>query len=795
MRFRHFELDLSSGELQRDGQKVPLPPKAFELLRTLIERPGDVVTRDELRDRLWGADTFVEFNDSLNHAVKKLRQVLGDSSEGPQFIETLPRYGYRFIAPVESPPAATEEDQASPEVATRSHSGRSQIVALMALVLAAAGFIAYALSHRDRRQPALTEKDTVVLVDFSNSTGDPVFDDTLQQAVGISLNQSPFLNVLPESKVAETLRMMARPTGQALTPDVARELCQRAGSKAYIAGSITNLGSKYVVGLKAINCTNGDTLAQQQATASRKEEVLETLDRVATKLRTELGESLGTLQKFAVPLQQATTTSLDALRAYSLGRRQASEQGPRGALPYDERAIQIDPKFAMGYFALGHDYFILGEVGRGSDYFTKAFELSNGVSERERLTIAAAYYQSVTGELDKAVQTYKEQIASYPKDASAYMDLSIVYGQQGQYEAATDAARQAVQLAPNDAAAYGVLSYELIALQRFDEAAETSQSAVGRNLDDLVSRQVLYALAFLKGDHSAIQEQAAWFMGKAAVENSGLSLEADTEAYFGHLHKARELTARAVDSAVRNGHKENAAIWLANAAVREAAFGNASESLGVISKAVTLLPNNQAVDAEAALALGLVGNSDRTLSLAQDLNQRFPLDTQVQMLWLPTIRAAIALHKRDTASTPLNELQVTAPMDLAAIQFLTNISCLNSVYLRGEAYLAAGNGPSAASEFQRVLDHSGIVWNCWTGALAHLGVARANALSAGIGAAAAEGFRTQGKMNSESSSTKDRDAARLRAVAAYKDFLTLWKDADADIPILKQAKGEYVKLQ
>ena len=777
VRFRQFELNLSSGELQKDGQKVPLPPKAFELLRTLVERPGDVVTRDELRDRLWGADTFVEFNDSLNHAVKKLRQVLGDSSNGPQFIETLPRYGYRFIAPVESASDSIEEQQPTAGSATNSDSKTVATIAIAAALVLVAGLIAASLYRHHRRVPALSEKDTVVLADFDNASGDPVFDDTLQQAVSISLNQSPFLNVLSESRATETLHMMGRPLGQSLTPQVARELCQRAGSKVYIAGSITTLGSQYVVGLKAVNCANGDVVAQQQATTSRKEDVLETLDAVSAKLRTELGESLATLQKFAVPLQQATTTSLEALRAYSLGRRQASEQGLRGALPYDQQAIQIDPKFAMGYFAVGYDYFVLGEVGRGSEYFTKAFELSNGVSEREKLTIAAAYYQSVTGELDKAVNTYKEQIATYPNDASAYMDLAIVYGQQGLYPAALDAAREAIKLAPDDATSFGVVSYDLIALQRFDEARQTCQNAVGRKLDDLVCRQVLYALAFLNDDSSARQEQAAWFMGKAAIENSGLSLEADTEAYFGHLRKARELTIRAVDSAVRNGHNENAAVWLANAALREAAFGNAAETRRLASRALSLLPNNQAVEAEAALALGMLGDSDRSTSLMQDLNNRFPLDTQIQTMWLPTIRSAVALRKRDSSSAALNELRGAVSLDLASIQFLTNVSCLNAVYLRGDAYLAAGNGEAAASEFQKILDHNGIVWNCWTGALAHLGVARANALQA----------RTSQGANAA--------AARARAVAAYNDFFSLWKDADPDIPILKEAKAEFAKLQ
>jgi len=769
--FRNFELDLTSGELHKDGQKVSLPPKAFGVLRSLVERPGEVVTREDLRARLWAADTFVEFDDSLNHAVKKLREALEDRTDKPRYIETLPKYGYRFIADV------AEADMAEVPVAEAGPARRILgKAAVVVAVLIAAGLIANTVYRRFRPAERLTEKDTVLLVDFLNTTGDPVFDDTLKQALSISLSQSPFLNVLSENKVIATSRMMGRPEGKPLTPDLASELCQRAGGKAYIAGSIVRIGYQYVVGMKAVNCANGDTLAQGQASAASKEKVLDALSVAAAKLRTELGESLTTVQKFDVPLQQATTSSLEALRAYSLGRKEAGAQGPRVALPYDQRAIQIDPNFAMGHFAVGYDYFILGEVGRASEYFSKAFELSSQVSEREKLAIAAAYYQSVTGDLDEAAQTYKEQIAIYPREYWAYLDLAIVYGQQGQYEDAVAAVRQAIRLAPDDAASYGILSYDLVASQRLDEARQAIEQAQVRKLDDLVLRQVLYALAFLKNDPSAMKEQAAWFTGKAAVENSGLSLESDTAAYTGHLRRARELTGQSVDSAVRNGHKESAAIWQANAALREAGFGNTHESRRIAGEALKLLPTGQVVETEAALALAMTGDTVRSASLAQDLSRRFPLDTQLQSLWLPTIQAQLALDKKEP-TVALANLRVTAPVDRAAIQFLANVSCLYPIYVRGEAYLAAGNGVAALTEFQKILDHNGIVWNCWTGALAHLGVARANALQA------------------RTSRGADADAAHVRALAAYKDFLTLWEDADPDISILKEAKAEYAKLQ
>ena len=769
--FRNFELDLTSGELHKDGQKVSLPPKAFGVLRSLVERPGEVVTREDLRARLWAADTFVEFDDSLNHAVKKLREALEDRADEPRYIETLPKYGYRFIAD------AAEADMAEAPVAeaglARRILGKAAVVVAVLIV---AGLIANNVYRRSRPAERLTEKDTLLLVDFLNTTGDPVFDETLKQALSISLNQSPFLNVLSENKVIATSRMMGRPEGKPLTPDMASELCERTGGKAYVAGSIVSLGYQYVVGLKAVNCANGDTLAQDQVSAASKEKVLDALSVAAAKLRTELGESLSTVQKFDVPLQQATTSSLEALRAYSLGRKEAGAQGPRVALPYDQRAIQFDPNFAMGHFAVGYDYFILGEVGRASEYFSKAFELSSQVSEREKLTIAAAYYQSVTGNLDEAAQTYKEQIAIYPREYRAYLDLAIVYGQQGLYEDAVAAVRQAIRLAPDDAASYGILSYDLIASQRIDEARQAIEQAQARKLDDLVLRQVLYALAFLRNDPSAMEEQAAWFTGKAAVENSGLSLESDTAAYTGHLRRARELTGQSVDSAVRNAHKESAAIWQANAALREAGFGNTHESRRIAGEALKLLPTGQVVETEAALAQAVAGDTVRSASLARDLSRRFPLDTQLQSLWLPTIQAQLALDKKEP-TVALANLHVTAPVDRAAIQFLANVSCLYPIYVRGEAHLAAGNGVAALTEFQKILDHSGIVWNCWTGALVHLGVARANALQ------------------SRTSQGADADAARTRALAAYKDFFTLWKDADPDIPILKQAKAEYAKLK
>ena len=641
---------------------------------------------------------------------------------------------------------------------------------LLVALLVMGGF--YYRSHRSK---PLTDRDTIVLADVANSTGDTVFDDTLKTALNISLRQSPFLNVLSDSEAAKTLQLMTRPAGTKLTPDVARELCLRAGSKAYLAGSIGTLGSEYVLGLNAVNCQNGETLAQEQVTAASKEKVLDALGEAASKLRGELGESLATVQKFDVPLEQATTSSLEALKAYSLGLRASREKGSAAALLFDQRAIELDPSFAMGYRAVGADYMGLGEPGRANEYFTKAFQLRVQANEREKLAIAATYYGRVTGELDKAAQIYQEEIENYPRESVGYIRLGEVFALQGQYEKAVEITTQALRLAPDQGYTHENLAKYALALQRFDEARQMIHAAQERKFDGDILHLFLYALAFLGADSSAMSEQQQWFAGKPEYENFGLAYASDTEAYGGHLARARELTKRAVDSAMRADNKESGAIYLANAALEQSAYGNAAEARRSAIEALKFAPASPGATAEAALAFSMVDDTARAQSLAKDLGKRFPLDTQMQSLWLPVVQAQLALDKRNPTSA-LNALQAASPIELGETPFGNNISCLYPVYVRAEAYLAAGQGNAAAAEFQKILDHSGIVWNCWTGALAHLGVARADALQ------------------SRTSQGADADAARVRALAAYKDFLALWKDADPDIPILKQAKAEYARL-
>ena len=653
--------------------------------------------------------------------------------------------------------------------------GVATVWKIAVLVLLIALLVAGGLYYRSHQQSKrLTEKDTIILADFANSTGDAIFDDTLKTALNVSLRQSPFLNVLSDSEVAKTLQLMTRPASTRLTPEVARELCQRAGSKAYLAGAIGSLGSEYVLGLKAVNCQSGDTLAQEQVTAAAKEKVLDALGEAASKLRTELGESLATVQKFDVPLEQATTSSLEALKAFSLGNKARSQASSAASLSYHQRAIELDPNFAMAYRAVGNDYFSQSELGRASEYYTKAFQFREHASEREKLGITADYYQNVTGELDKAVQAYEQLVESYPQKVG-YGNLGVVLASQGQYEKARETTREGVRLTPDRLYLYANLANYSLALQRFDDARQVIHEAQARKTDDLVLHSALYALAFIGSDSAAMAEQQQWYAGKPE-ENFGLALASDTEAYAGHVGKARELTKRAVDSAVRADSKENGAIWQAIAALRQAAYGNSAEARQSAAEALKLVPTSQGVEVEAALAFAMAGNTAGARSLAQDLAKRFPLDTQVQSLWLPAIQAQVTVHNKNPGAA-LNTLQAASPIEFGQINFVANLSCLYHVYVRGEAYLATGQGRAAAAEFQKILDHNGIVWNCWTGALAHLGVARANALQ------------------SRTSQGADADAARVRALAAYKDFLTLWKDADPDIPILKEAKAEYAKLQ
>jgi eukaryotic-like serine/threonine-protein kinase len=666
---------------------------------------------------------------------------------------------------------ATASPAVKPAVKTKRPWGLVAGALLAVALLAAAGiyFLARPSHH-------LTAKDTVVVADFDNSTGDAVFDDTLKTALTVALDQSPFLNVLSDTQVQATLKLMTLPPSARLTADVARELCERVGARAYIGGSIASLGNEYVIGLKAVNCQSGEPLVQEQVTAEGKEKVLNAVGSGAVKLRSELGESISTVKKLDVPLEQATTSSLEALQAYSEATKAFNAKGPEVALTDHQRAIQLDPNFAMGYEQVGNDYGDLGELARSSEYFTKAFALRDHASERERLMISANYYSSVTGDLNKAATAYQELLADYPRDGRMVNDAALVYATLGEYDKAVPMLRQAEELLPDFVGVYGNQANYQIALGQFDAGAQSLQQAAGRGLDDFLLRNALYFLAFRNSDTAGMSAQVQWFTAHPVVAHFGLSLESDTAAYEGHLQRARSLTQQAADSAVANDGRENGAIWWENDALREAGFGDMAEARKSAATGLKMVPASEGVATEAALADAMIGDDAAAQSLAQDLNKRFPQDTQMQGLWLPAIQAQLALNRKDAAAA-ISDLQpALPPLEYGQVSWVENINSLYTAYIRGEACLAAGQGAQAAAEFQKILDHPGLVWNSWTGALAHLGLARANALEA----------RTlQGA---------DADAARVRALAAYKDFLTLWKSADPEIPILRQAKDEYAKL-
>jgi tetratricopeptide (TPR) repeat protein len=630
--------------------------------------------------------------------------------------------------------------------------------AVVVLGLTLAGWLYFA-----RRAGALTNKDTIILSDFENKTGDALFDDTLRQGLSVQLEQSPFLSLISDSKANQTLKLMGRSAGDRLTPEVTREVCQRTGGKAMVSGSIAGLGSQFVIGLKAVNCQSGDTLAEAQQQAPSKEAVLKALDTAAATLRGKLGESLSSVQRYGTPLEEATTPSLEALKAYSLGRKTAIATSDTAALPFYKRAVELDPNFAMAYRAMSAMYGNLNEDDRAAENGRKAFELRGKVSERERLQIESTYYFNTTGELEKAAQASALWLQTYPKDTLAYTNLGLMSDNLGNYEQALEEAKGAMRLDPDDAYMYVDLTSEYMNLNRLEEAEAVFKQAEERKLEDEYMLTNHYQLAFLKGDTAQMTRWAASAMGKPGAEDLLLAMQADTAAWHGELERARELTRRAVESAQHNDAKESAAMYQAAAGLREAESGNREQARANVNAAVKLSPN-RGVRAIAALVSARAGDMAVAEKLAAELDKAFPLNTLVQRYWLPTIRAGVALQRKNP-DRAIELLQASRTIELGEPTQLNVVLC--PVYLRGDAYLMLQDGNAAAAEFQKFIDHRGLVANFPWGALARLGLARAYAM--------------QGDS--------------VKAKAAYQEFLTIWKDADADIPIYKQAKAEYAKLQ
>jgi len=666
-----------------------------------------------------------------------------------------------------SPALAPSSSSSAVKVAEVPVAGRKLwkvLVPAAVVLLAAAIGGTYWRSHSATpatKTTPLTEKDTVVLADFDNKTGDTVFDDALKQALAVELEQSPFLNVLSDRKVSETLRMMGRPATERITVDVGRELCLRTGSKALLGGAISSLGSHYLLAVNAVACNSGDTLAKEQVDAASKEDVLKALSRAASSLRAKLGESLPSVQKFDVPVE-ATTSSLEALKNYSMSITIGREKGDAPSIPFLKRAIELDPNFPMAYAGLSVRYGNLGQPSLALEYATKAYGLRDRVTEREKLRISASYF-SATGELEKESQTYELWIANYPRDFVPHGNLGGIYSNIGQNEKALADYQESLRLAPDNVVGYENLGVTYLNLNLLDEAKATFDQALAHKLDDGGLRVNMYALAFLRGDSTQMEQQVAWGAGKPGDEDRLLSAQSDTEAYYGRLTKARDFSRRAVDSAVRADSKETAALWQANAALREAEWGDTASARQGITAALALSPGRD-VKVAAALALARIGDAPRATALVRELEKSYAANTLLKLYWLPTINAAIELNQGNS-SQALVYLEAAAPYELGGAG--TSINYLYPVYVRGQAYLLAHNGTAAAAEFQKLLDHRGIVLNFVTGALAHLQLARAYAMAG--------------------------DTAKAKS--AYQDFFALWKDADPDIRILKEAKAEYAKLQ
>jgi len=644
------------------------------------------------------------------------------------------------------------------------HARRRPWIAGAALILIAAAGTAYFFRHQ--RAPRLTEKGTIVLADFTNTTGDPVFDGTLRQGLSTQLAQSPFLSLISDERIAETLALMSQPKDARLTKELGREVCQRTASAATIEGSVSSLGSQYVLGLNAVNCQTGDLLAQEQVTANGKEQVLKGLGDAATKLRGKLGESLASVRKYDVSPEDVTTPSLEALQALTLGVRAADTKGDdAAAIPFLKRAVSLDPNFALAYLQLGTSYGNLGESAKAAESMRKAYELRDRTSEHEKLGISAYYELYVTGNLEAARRAYESWGETYPNAREPWIDLAAIFGNLGQYDKGLAAAQDTQRRMPRSGLVYANLVSSYLAVDRLDEAKATAQEARAYHLDSPFLQQVLYTIDFLQHDAAGMERESAKLMGKPEYEDQMLQTESDTAAYGGQFAQARELTRRAVGSAQRADEKETAAGFQAEAAVREALVGNIAlarqDAQSALSRA-----NGRDDEGFSAIALGLAGDSGQAERLAGDLGKRFPEDTIVRFQYLPMIRAAIAIRSGDSDKA-VEALAAAAPYELGQGNTGNVDFGLYLVYLRGEAYLAAKQGAAAEVEFQKILNHPGVVMNKVIGALAHLGLGRAYALAG--------------------------DSAKART--AYQDFLALWKNADPDVPIFQQAQTEYAKLK
>ena len=646
----------------------------------------------------------------------------------------------------------------------RARVGVSTILIAGVLALALIGAAAYLYSFRS---PKLTDKDTLVIGDFQNKTGDSVFDGTLRQGLAVQLEQSPFLSIISDQQIQQTLEMMGQKPDAKLTPDIARELCERTDSAAVLNGSISQIGTPYLLTLEAVDCATGKSLASTEAQAKDKSHVLDALGKTASEIRNRLGESLSTVQRFDTPLEQATTPSLEALKAFSSGFQVHITVGDAAAIPLYQRAIQLDPNFALAYLWMGVSYNDLGDLSKDVECTRKAYELRERTSEPEKYFITARFHKVVTGNMGKAKEVLLLWIQEYPRMALPHIYLAGgIYPVTGDYEKGVEAGREAVRLSPSFSPAYSIPLFDYVALNRLEEATASYQQARARKLRSSAFPVTLYEIAFLQNDAAGMAQQVSSAMGTPGLEAAMLAKEADAAAYYGRLKSARELSRQAVDSAERTDDKEAAGTYAALSALREALFGNRDEAKQRIVLPIKD-PAGHDLQYASALAGAYAGYDQHARRLAVDLDQRFPESTIVQFNYLPSLRARLALDEGNIAAA-LQILRAAVPYEMGTTTYSTyGWTALYPVYVRGEAYLAAHEGKEAVLEFQKILDHRGIVCSNPIGALALLQLGRGYALQ------------------------HDLESART----AYQKFLTLWKDADPDIPILKEAKAEYAGLK
>ncbi|MDQ6759813.1 MAG: winged helix-turn-helix domain-containing protein [Acidobacteriota bacterium] len=761
--FGDFRLNVEERVLESAGRPVPLAPKALEVLIALIENRGHIVEKDELMKKVWPG-TFVEEN-SLAFNVSVLRKVLREDSTSRHYIETVPKRGYRFIAkvievsaPDLSPPIAP------PPLSTPRRPVRRLVVVPALLTLTVVGLLTYLLPAN----PKLTDRDTIVLADFVNKTGDPVFDGTLYQGLTVQLEQSPFLSLISERRVRQTLRLMGQPPDARVTPDLARGICERTGSVAVLEGSIASLGSQYVLGLRARNCRTGDVLDNQQLQIARKEEVLNALSQIARGFRSRVGESRSSITRHDTPIAEATTGSFEALQAYSEAYKVTASRGATASLPLFRRAAELDPEFAMAHAWVGRVYANLDQSDLAAESVRRAWQLRDRTSDREKFFITANYQQLVTGNLEEARQTGEAWAQTYPRDAAPHMLLSgSVNKTPGRYEQVSSEAGKAIELDPGFAVGYYNLAVAAAYMNRFAEAEDILRHAAATGLEIQESLMLDYDLAFMKNDSVGMERVSARARARTGPRSWVSNKEAFALAYSGRLQQAQSMSRRAVAESQHEGQRERAGVWEAGAAVRLALFGNLSEARKTAATALELSRDRE-VSYGAAFALALSGDDSRSLEIADALESRFPEDSSIRFSYLPVLHARLALNQGEPAQA-INLLQTAAPFELGTPRSSLNalFGALYPVYTRGEAYLALHQSAQAASEFQKILDHRGIVVSDPIGALARLQLGRAFALSGN----------------------------RIKAKTAYEDFLTLWKDADANIPIVQQAKAEYSKLQ